>query len=408
MRRHSLLRRGATGAGIAAFAIATSLPLSAQGPARQTQPVAPGWVFTPSISVAETWDNNVLLRGEGSGSIGDFLTAVSPSGSLGYRGRRSNFHVDYRGSYYLYQELSDLNAFDQRAGVEYRYRVSRPLSLFASQSLAKSPTTDDVDLPGVEFRRLGVLRNDFRAGVEARFSARTMLSGSYTLQQVKFDDDPLVPLDALHGGGHAHGAAANFEHRLRPQIAIGAEFDMRHAIVDEIRAFDVQNVLGTVDYRLAERLQLTGGVGISRLSTGDVADASRTAPAFRVGLNGSSARIGWNVGYRKSFLPSFGFGGTFQNQEFQAGVLAPLTRRIDLSGSFALRESDPLADPLVGVDLGLRSIWAGSSISYLANRWVRIEGFYTAVFQDSQRPGGQLNRSRAGVRVVTYKRLRVR
>jgi len=161
--------------------------------------------------------------------------------------------------------------------------------------------------------------------------------------------------------------------------------------------------MGTVDYRIAQRLALSGGAGLSRLSMTGV-DANRTAPAFRIGLSGSSARIGWNVGYRKSFLPSFGFGGTFENQEFMAGFLAPLTRRLDLTGSFAVRESDPLVDS----DLGLRSIWARSSIAYLANRWVRIEGFYTAVFQDSQRPGGKVNRSRAGVQVVTYKRLRVR
>jgi hypothetical protein len=178
---------------------------------------------------------------------------------------------------------------------------------------------------------------------------------------------------------------------------------MRHAIIDEFRGFDVQNAMGTVDFRVAERLQLTGGAGFSRLSTSE-SDITRSAPAFRVGLNGSGARVAWNIGYRKSFLPSFGFGGTFENQEFMAGVLAPLTRRLDVSGSFAVRESDPL----VASDLGLRSIWARSSVSYLANRWIRIEGFYTAVFQDSQRAGGKVNRSRAGVQVVTYKRLRVR
>ena len=400
-----LLARGAASAAIAAIAIAASQPLAAQQPptAQQTQPTPPGWVFTPSIAVAETWDNNVLLRGEGSGSISDFLTAVSPRGSLGYRGRRTTFHVDYRGSYYLYQELEDLNAFDQRAAVDFRHRITRMVSLFARESLSKSPTTDDVDLPGVEFRRLGVLHNDFRSGLEARLNARTMMTGSYTFQQVRFDDDPTLPLGGIRGGGHAHGGSAQFEHRLQPRIAIGGEFDMRHATVDETRGFDVRNTMGTVDYRVAERLQISGGAGYSWLSTSDT-EQGRGAPAFRIGLNGSGARVAWNIGYRKSFLPSFGFGGTFENQEFMAGFLAPLNRRLDWSGSFAVRESDPLVES----DLGLQSIWARSSISYLANRWIRIEAFYTAVFQDSQRPGGRINRSRAGVQVVTYKRLRVR
>lgn len=407
MRATRLLTGGAVVAGIAAFALASSPTLSAQAPAarQQTQPTAPGWVFTPSIAVAETWDDNVLLRGEGSGSISDFLTAVSPRGSLGYRGRRTTLHLDYRGSYYLYQELSDLNAFDQRGAADFRQRLTSAVSVFARQSFAKSPTTDDVDLPGVEFRRLGVLHNDFRSGLEARLSSRTMMTGSYTFQQVKFDDDPLLPVDELHGGGHAHGALAQVEHRLRPRISIGGEFEMRHATVDDTNGFDVQNTMGTVDYRVAQRLQVSGGAGYAWLSTSDE-DVTRRAPAFRIGLSGSGARIAWNIGYRKSFLPSFGFGGTFENQEFTAGFLAPLNRRLDWSGSVAVRESDPLVASDLG--LGLRSTWARTSISYLATRWVRIEGFYTAVFQDSQRAGGRVNRSRAGVQVVTYKRLRVR
>jgi hypothetical protein len=413
MLRTSLLARGLTAASIAAFALTGSL--SAQT-TRTTQPTAPGWVFTPSIGVAETWDSNVLLRGEGSGSLSDFLTAVNPAGALGYRGKRATFHIDYRGSFYLYQELSDLNAFDQREAVDYRYRMTSKVSFFARQSLSKSPTTDDVDIPGVEFRRQGVLHNDIRSGLETRFNSRAVLTASYNFQQVDFDDDPLLPLDALRSGGHAHGASAQFDYRLGPRASVGAEYDMRHATVDVIRNFDVMNTMGTVDYRLNERLQLSGGAGFSRLATSDV-EASRMAPAFRVGLNGTGARFAWNVSYRRSFLPSFGFGGTFENQEFLAGFLAPLTRRLDWSSTLAIRESDPLVrtndplladDPLLNGDLGLRTIWARSSISFLANRWMRIEGFYNAALQNSQRPGGKVNRSRVGVQVVTYKRLRVR
>ncbi len=65
-------------AAIVALAVRASLPLSAQSPAGPSQPTAAGWVFTPGIAVAETWDNNVLLATEGSGSEGDFLTAISP------------------------------------------------------------------------------------------------------------------------------------------------------------------------------------------------------------------------------------------------------------------------------------------------------------------------------------------
>jgi hypothetical protein len=186
-------------------------------------------------------------------------------------------------------------------------------------------------------------------------------------------------------------------------LTVGAEYDLRHANVGEVRTFDTQNAMGTVDYRLGQRYSLSGGAGLSWLHT-SVTDDRRSAPAFRVSLTRDGARVTWNVGYRKSFLPSVGFGGTFQNQEFHAGLFAPLARRVDLSASMAVVENDALRTS----ELGLRSTWARSSISYAATRYLRIEGFYIAVFQNTQRAGGQINRSRVGVQVVTSTRTRIR
>ena len=390
---------------IGALVLPASMPLSAQTRAGQEQSTPAGWVFTPAIAVAETWDNNVLLATEGSESAGDFLTAISPRAGLGFRGRRSTFQLDYRGSYQLYQELSALNAFDQRLNVSYRYRLTPRLAFVTKNSLSRSPTTDEVDIPGILFRRQGVLMDDFRAGLEAQINKRTTLNGAYTFQWLEFDNTeaPSPVLEALERGGHAQGAVVELDHVLGPRLTVGAEYQMRHATVDEVREFDVQNALGTVDWRLDERLTLSGGAGYAWLATNRT-DQPQSAPAFRISLSRSGARLAWNVGYRRSFLPSFGFGGTFENQEFEAGVFGPITRRLDWSASAAVRE----ADPLTTSELGLRSVWARSSLSYLATRWLRVEGFYVAVFQDSRRPGGHINRSRAGIQVVTTTRTRIR
>jgi hypothetical protein len=406
-------------AGTIAVALASwaVLPLAAQSQANQPQSAPAGWVFTPAIAVAESFDTNVLLSTEGSETASDFLTAVSPRGALSFRGRRTTFQADYRGSYQLYQELSELNAFDQRANASFAYRLTPAHTIFARNNLSQSPSTDEVDIPGVTFRRQGVLLDDFRAGVESRLSQRTSLSAAYNFQWVDFkESDLLLTVDPLRRGGHAHGASAELDHVLTPRLTVGAEYEMRHGTVDEIRGFDVMNALGTVGWRLNERLELSAGAGLSSLVTsvsGDlvtsVLDERRSAPAFRVGLAGTGSRFGWNVNYRRSFMPSFGFGGTFDNEELQAGFISTLTRRLDLTGSFSIRENDPLThDDIVTEALGLRSIWARSSVSYLATRWMRIEGFYTAVFQDSQRPGGRVNRSRVGIQVVTSTRTRIR
>ena len=404
-------RRAIVGTCVAALTLGTALPLSAQRQgSKEAQPVPPGWVFTPGIAVAQTFDDNVLLAGEADDSVtSDWLTAVTPRGALTYRGRHTTFNADYRGSYQIYQELSALNAFEQRGTLAAEHRLSPYVSLFVRNNLSKAPTTDELDIPGVVFRRQGVLMNDFNGGADVRFSARSSLRASYVFQWLRFDGLSEAQLaDPLRRGGHAHGGIAEYEYKLGPRVTIGAEFEGRRADVDTNREFDIQNVLGTIDLRLSPRYYLSGGAGYSWLGT-DLTTERQSAPAFRVSLSRSGERLGWNVGYRKSFLPSFGFGGTFQNQEFEGSFIAPLTRRLDLTGGLSVRDSDPLSrDPLDAQIPGLRSIWIRSSVSYLATRWMRIEGFYAATLQDSRRPGGQIDRSRLGVQVVTSTRMRVR
>ena len=404
-------RRAIVATCVAALTLSTALPLSAQRQgSKEAQPTPAGWVFTPGIAVAETFDDNVLLAGEGDDSVtGDWVTAVTPRGALSFRGRHTTFNADYRGSYQLYQELSALNAFEQRGTVSAEHRLSPYVSLFFRNNLSKTPTTDDLDIPGVLFRRQGVLMDDLNAGAEVRFGPRSSLRASYVFQWLRFDGHTEAQLnDPLRRGGHAHAGIAKYDYKLGPRVAVGAEFEGRRADVDTSREFDIQNLLGTVDLRLSPRFFLSGGAGYSWLGT-DLPTERRSAPAFRVSLNRAGERLGWSVGYRKSFLPSFGFGGTFQNQEFEGSFIAPLTRRLDLTGGLSVRDSDPLtSDPLSSQLPGLRSVWIRSSVSYLATRWMRIEGFYATTLQDSRRPGGQIDRSRVGVQVVTSTRLRVR
>jgi hypothetical protein len=396
------LRASVVAAAMTAVLTTTSSPLDAQGPVRTEQPTAPGWVFTPGIAVGETWDTNVLLATEDSGGQGDFLTAVSPRGALSYRGRHTTFSAGYSGSFNLYQELTELNAFDQRGTVDLRQRLSPRFTVFARNGLSKTPTTDDVDLPGIVFRRQGVLMDDLRTGVEARFDRRTSLSASYTFQWVDFEQ--LATNDDLpQEGGRSHGVIADLDHILTPRVSLGGEFDLRRATQNDGRQFNVQNALATIDLRLNQSLSLSGGAGYAWLAT-DESGEGRSAPAFRVSLSGAAPRFGWNVGYRRSYLPSFGFGGTFQNEELLGGIVAPLGRRLSLVGTLAFSNNQPLTEE----GLPLRSVWARSTLSYLATPWMRVEAFYGQAWQDAQRPGGRVDRARFGVQVVTSKRMRIR
>ena len=63
-----------------------------------------------------------------------------------------------------------------------------------------------------------------------------------------------------------------------PRVTVGAEYEMRHATVDQVREFDVQNALGTVDWRLDERLTLSGGAGYAWLATNPATSCAARRP----------------------------------------------------------------------------------------------------------------------------------
>ena len=75
-----LTRSVVPAAAIISLAVCASLPLAAQSPAGPSQSTAPGWVFTPGVAVAETWDNNVLLATDSSGTT--FLDHMVPGLNL--------------------------------------------------------------------------------------------------------------------------------------------------------------------------------------------------------------------------------------------------------------------------------------------------------------------------------------
>src|SRR5919204_331240 len=52
---------------------------------------SPGWVVTPSILYSGSWDDNVLLHGNGDASQSDFLNVLNPRGDAEFNGKRTQF-----------------------------------------------------------------------------------------------------------------------------------------------------------------------------------------------------------------------------------------------------------------------------------------------------------------------------
>ena len=362
----------------------------------------PGWSFTPSLAVGTSWDDNVLVRGNGDNAPGDLSSVVDPRATLDYNGPRGHVSANYDGAFVVYRDLSQLNSFDQRTSFFGERLVTKRVTVFARNSFAAVPTTELSQLVGVPFVRTGSLLEDMRTGVEARFTKYTSAIVAYNFQWVDFEQ--LAPGTAGLVGGHSHGASITIKHLLSPRLALTGDYSLQHAALRDGEVFDVSNSAFGVEYRLSELTRVFAAGGISRLGATQIVTTDHTDPAWRVGLVHSVRNAGVDLLYSRSFVPSYGFGGTMQNEELTGRLRLPLGRRVYTASALSWRTDDPLTTG----ELPLRSVWLEASVGYAVTPRIRIEGFFNTTRQKIDRPGGVLDRNRIGFQVVTAKPVRIR
>lgn len=389
--------------------------LSGQAPAQSTteMPREAGWVFTPSLAVGGGWDDNVLLANPGDNPPRDYASPVNPGLSLDFTGRRTQFSTGYLGSYTFYRSVDELSSFEHNVRVRMQHRVTKRVTIFGEDTFARAPTTDALQLAGVPFYRIGSQTNTAAGGLEAALNKYTTLSGRYSLRTVSFDFDELAGRELR--GGNAHEAEVSLNRTLSSRLTVGADYSLLRGSLNQPvplegeppladDRFTIQAGGGTVSYRALPTLTLTGGGGVSRIS-GTVAEESRIGPTVQAGASWQGKYHTANLSYQRSFIPSFGFGGTFQNEELVASVRVPFARnRAYADGSVSWFNNEPLTED----QPDLRWFWITSRVGYRATPWLSVEGYFTRAQQNAQRAGSQLTRNQIGFQVVTSRPMKLR
>ncbi len=386
------------------FACAFVFPGIAAAQPKETP--RPGWTFIPTMTFSGGYDDNVLLVGVAPGTPfvetkpADYVTGLLPGGALDYLGPRLQFSTGYLGSFVLYRDLGELNSVDQSARARVQYRATRRTTLFAGQSYSTSRTTDTLELVGIPFRRIGNWTSVTQGSIEQKLTRRTTAKAGYDLRVVNFDNsfDQFLTFP----GGHEHHMSGSIDHLLTQRLTLGGQYELRRVVItNNPDIVLVHHTAATAEYRINEPLTLSGSIGFSHLG-GQVPTTDKTGAAYRVALNGRFEHLEVIGAYARSVLPSFGFGGTFQNEEFSSTVRAPFARRRGyVQGGFAWRNNNPL---LVGPP-PTESTWYSSLLGYAVRPWIRLEGYYTHARQNTQRAGGIVDRNRVGFQIVTSKRM---
>jgi hypothetical protein len=366
-----------------------------------------GWTITPMIGFAETYDDNISLFGHNTAEQqnDDYIATVFPAIDLHYGGKHTVVDMGYSGSFLDYRTFSLLNRWDQSGRFEFKRQETARLKWFGRASAAVLPTTDLIELGGIPYRRTGARTASTRGGAEYTFSARNAVSSSLDYQVVDFDRPEAVA--AILRGGRVLESINGWRHKFDSRFALGADYSYRRASVsgDDL-TFNIHTSEAAVDYEMSSTWAFSGAGGMVYLQETS-ATAARSGPAWRASLDRHRGGTRFHVGYIRSYIPSFGFGGTIQNQEIGVSYRTPLfhSRRFYIDNSAVFRDNQPLTD--TGEQLPLRSLRTYSSLGWEPQPWARLEVFYGRVQQSSLRAGGQLDRNRIGFQIVTSKPMRV-
>lgn len=385
--------------------VAVAAPAAAQPAPWQPERVTAGWVFTPSVAFGITWDDNATVVQENTPQQQELVGIVSPRGEVAFLGKRTKFLAGYAGSYENFRNLPELNRYGQNARLNASQQLTPRLRVDARSSARLTPTTDEVEIAGLPYARIGTRQVDGGGGFRYDLSRRTALDASYTFQWMSFERGTASSEFGLLPGGHIHNPIVQVLTKVSPRIGVGASWQYSFADLDGgAQQYDVHSGLAHANWQMGPNTSLTGAFGVAHLSVQRTGE-TRTGPSYRAGIEHHFPGATASARYSRTYVPSFGFGGLTSTEGWGAAVNVPmLHNRLGFVASVSQERSDPLG--LGGTNIALNSTWTHAVLSYGAARWLRVEGFYSGKFQTSS-ARGRVERTRIGVQFVTFKPVRI-
>jgi hypothetical protein len=266
-----------------------------------------------------------------------------------------------------------------------------------------TPTTDDQDLAGLPYLRLGSQLYTGRGGLAYGLSNRTSMSAEYTFQWIRFDPNADIELSRLRGG-YSNGGGLSLSHRLDERLSVGGSYSfvMSEQTTRNLSA-QVQRAQAQAGWRLGDSTGVSGGVGLSHIY---VPETGRdvTGPAYSASIGHQAGRVSLSASYDEAYVATITLGSAQAHRGVTGSASMPLRRgRMHIAGAVGYRKTHPV----IGSDgIGLETLSVSGTLGLNATRWMRAELFYNGNFQQST-ARGQYDRTRVGVQFVTFKPVRI-
>jgi hypothetical protein len=322
------------------------------------------FTLTPSVTIAEEYNDNVLLDNNNKQS--DFITAIVPGLALTAESTTYRLLASYNFRADVYaRDSSRSAAFDQQTFIaQGLYRVSPALTLTLSEGFFFSRDTNLVSQEGVATGRSSSYSNSITPGMTYQFDRLNSLRALANYTILRFTSSQAFDSDVFR-------FEPAFDHIFSPRLTGTLGYKFGYFDVKQLGTAVVHTPLVGVAYRITQTLTgtLSGGPSIVHE---DRLDRTRVTPAVTASLTqrlpfGSASFV-----YDRAVGTAGGFGGVTDNQSIGAALRVTTLLKnlsIEFLPSYHTEESSDNGIDVRGWTVPLR-------VAYQFNRYVTAVAGY--------------------------------
>ena len=216
--------------------------------------------FVSSISVQETYDDNIYLEEENED---DIITTLSPSLSLSYLTQRTNLRATYSPEVLFYSENSDEDEINHNASFDLDSRLTRGLRLSVEDRLVFTPAQE---VTGSEVRVRShpsdQTNNTLNATLFYRIVSPTTLRFGFGHSLVEYDMSELRD-------SHEYSSGFGVDHQLTGRDTLSLDYRYRKLFFEEENDTDIQSIIVGEVHQFPRELLLSVSGGIELIDEED-------------------------------------------------------------------------------------------------------------------------------------------
>ena len=311
------------------MALATVAGVSLSGPGSGWAQVREPWRFAPSVSVDETWSDNINLNSAGS-ERSDFVTSVSPSLTLSRRGPWLALDFNYSPQLLYYAHGTNGNT------------VRNSLNAVAAATLVPNLLTFDAgaNVSQQNISPFGTQAADTVNGSTNRAETRSFSFGPTLRSRLDRDLTYSAGYRYITSSAGNSAYAANHSNQLFGSVAtstsfrdlgVGADYNRTEQSYGNA-SVETQALSGNVTYVVAPTFHLRGNAGYDRNHYTTTGEPDLKGPSYSGGFD-------WEPSHHTSLNAQVGhryFGPTANI------VLNENTSRVSLSASYVRDQTTSL------------------------------------------------------------------